>query len=115
MEDRVAEILAQRVALDRGLSGAVAVSLVVHAAMTAAAIYAALHQEAPKTASIVNIRLAPMTQPVTARAAKAAAPLKPLQEPRPVVEQPKTKPKPLEKAPPKSVPMSPFGKSAKKG
>ncbi len=115
MEDRVAEILAQRVALDRGLSGAIAVSLLVHAAMTAAAVYAAMHQEAPKTASIVNIRLAPMTQPVAAPKAKPAAPLKPLQEPRPVVEQPKAKPKPVEKAPPKSVPMSPFGKSTKKG
>lgn len=113
MEDRVAEILAQRATLDRGLSGAVAISLIVHATMTAAAVYTAMHQEAPKTASIVNIRLAPMTKP--APPAKTAAPLKQLQEPRPVLQEPKAKPKPVEKAPPKSVPLSPFGKSTKKG
>jgi TonB family protein len=113
MQDRVAEILEQRSALDRGLSGAVALSLVLHGAITAAAIYAALHGTAPKTASIVNIRFAPM-QPA-APPAKAAAPLKPLQEPRPVVQQPKPTPKPVEKAPPKSVPLSPFGRSTKKG
>jgi TonB family protein len=114
MQDPVADVLAKRAALDGGLGGAVALSLVVHSALTAAAIYAALHQKPPKIASIVNIRLAPITQQAPA-VAKPAAPKPLLQEPRPVVQQPRPKPAPVEKAPPKSVPMSPFGKSTKKG
>ena len=115
MQDPVAEILAKRAALDRGIGGAIALSLVVHALITAAAVYAALHQPPPKTASILNIRLAPITQPVKPAAiAKPAEPAKPLlQEPHPIAPQPKTKP--VEKPQPKTVPLSPFGKSTKKG
>ena len=116
MQDPVAEILARRAALDRGIGGGVALSFVAHALVGAAAIYAALHQEPPKTASIVNIRLAPITQPVTSTAiAKPAASAKPLlQEPHPIAPQP-AKTKPATKPEPKTVPFSPFGKSTNKG
>ena len=116
MQDPVAEVLERRAALDRGIGGAVAVSLLAHAMATAAAVYAAMHQEPPKTASIVNIKLAPIARPVrpAAPVAKPAEPAKPLlQEPHPVVQQPK--PKPATKPEPKTVPFSPFGKSTKKG
>jgi TonB family protein len=116
MQDPVAEVLEQRAALGRGLGGAVALSLVAHAIATAAAVYAAMHQEPPKTASILNIKLAPIAQPArpAAPSAKPAEPAKPLlHEPHPVVQQPK--PKPATKPEPKTVPFSPFGKSTRKG
>jgi protein TonB len=61
----------------------------------------------------VNIRLAPIAQP--ARPSAVAAKPKPvLQEPHAVPPQP-PKPKPAAKPEPKTVPLSPFGRSAKKG
>jgi len=116
MQDPVAEVLERRAALDRGIGGAVAVSFIVHTIATVAVVYAALHQKPPRTASIVNIRLAPITQAPVAKAAvsKPAEPAKPLlQEPHPVIQQPK--PKAATKPEPKTVPLSPFGKSKKKG
>jgi len=118
MQDPVAEVLERRAALDRGIGGAVAASFIVHTIATAAVVYAALHQKPPQTASIVNIKLAPITQrptPVsTSPVSKPAEPAKPLlQEPHPVLQQPK--PKAATKPEPKTVPLSPFGKSAKKG
>jgi len=110
MEDRVAEVLAQRVALDNGAVAGVIFSLLLHGGMAGAAVYAALRAPAPKIASVLNIKFAPMPAPVV------EAPLKPV---APRIEEPKPEPvKPVEtkKAPEKNtVPLSPFGKSKKKG
>lgn len=110
MEDRVAEVLAQRAALDRGAAGGVILSLFLHAGLVGAAVYAALYSPPPKIASVLNIRFAPMPAPVAPAAPKPDAPR---------IEQPKPEPiKPIEtkKAPEKNtVPFSPFGKSKKKG
>ncbi len=114
MQDRVAEVLAQRAALDNGFMAGVLLSIVLHAAITAAAVYAAMHAEAPKIASVLNIKLAPMRVP--AAVVKPAAPPKPA---APRIESPKPQPlKPVvtTQAPEKNtVPLSPFGRSAKKG
>ena len=117
MEDRVAEILGQRAALDQGFTAGVLLSLLLHGGITAAAVYAAMHSEAPKIASIINIKLAPMRAPAgPAAVVQPAAPPKPA---TPRIESPKPQPlKPVEtkKAPEKNtVPLSPFGKSEKKG
>src|SRR5712691_8575548 len=104
MEDRVAEILAQRAALDSGATAGVIVSLLLHGGLAAAAIYAAIHTPAPKIVSVLNIKFAPAPAPV------AVAPPKPV---APRIEEPKPEPvKPIEtkKAPEKNtVPLSPFG------
>ncbi|HSP14161.1 MAG TPA: energy transducer TonB [Thermoanaerobaculia bacterium] len=113
MQDRVADVLAQRARLDTGGAGGVVLSILLHGAIAGAAVYAAMHAEAPQVASTLNIRFAPMPAPVVAPPAEP----KPAAPPR--IEPPKPEPvKPAEtkKAPEKNtVPLSPFGKSSKKG
>ena len=110
MEDRVGEVLAQRRALESGAAAGVALSVFLHTAGAAIAIYAALHQLPPQTVNTLTINLEPISiAPAKPKAATPVAPV--LHEPQPVVE----KPKPLAKPQPKTVPLSPFGKSEKKG
>ena len=112
MEDRVAEVLAQRAALDSGFAVGGILSLLLHGGLAAAAIYAATHAQVPAIAPVLNIRFAPVPAAVVSKpaAAKPAAPR---------IDPPKPQPlKPVEarKAPEKNtVPMSPFGRSTKKG
>jgi TonB family protein len=117
VHDRVADVLTQRAALERGAGAGVIVSIVLHAALAAAAIYAARHAAPPVAAKMVAIQFAqiPALQaPAAPRRAEARPALpKPttpkIEEPKPVVE--KTPPKPEKN----TVPLSPFGKSTKKG
>jgi TonB family protein len=111
MEDRVGDVLAERAALDNGAAGGLVLSLLLHAAITALAVYAALHHSPPQEVNVLTIRLAPMTPASTATA--APLPVAKIEEPKPVVEQPK--PAPVEARPQKNTaPPSPFGKSTKK-
>jgi TonB family protein len=122
MRDRVAEVLAQRETLERGPGAGIAISLVLHGALTAAGVYAALHAPAPQPATMVSIQFAsppaPLQQPAkTAPKPVAPAPAK-IEEPKPRIEEPK--PEPVKPEPPKpadknTVPLSPFGRSTKKG
>ena len=119
MRDPVAEVLAERSARRGGLSAAIAVSFVLHAAGGALAVYAGLQQPPLKAAPRVNIRLAqaPATPAVRSPAvAPSTAPPEPvaprIEEPRPEPVEP-----PPQKAPepPKNTaPASPFGRSTKK-
>lgn len=112
MEDRVGEVLAQRAALDSGFAVGGILSLLLHGGLVAAAVYAATHAQVQAIAPVLNIRFAPIPAAAVSKpaAAKPAAPR---------IEPPKPQPlKPVEtrKAPEKNtVPMSPFGRSAKKG
>lgn len=112
MEDRVGEVLAQRAALDSGFAVGGILSLLLHGGLVAAAVYAATHAQVQAIAPVLNIRFAPIPAAVVSKpaAAKPAAPR---------IEPPKPQPlKPVEtrKAPEKNtVPMSPFGRSTKKG
>jgi protein TonB len=120
MQDRVGEILDQRAALQSGAGAGIAISLLLHGAMTAVAAWAALHHPAAQTAGVVNIQFAPIPRtsppslpPAPKRAApKPALPTPVIHEPAPPVEQ--TKP-PETKPIPKTVPTSPFGRSTKTG
>ena len=119
MQDRVADVLAQRAALDRGAGAGVAVSVLLHAGLAGLAVYAALHASPPQPVRTVNIQFASlpaMTRP--AEPVKKTAPVAPkIEEPKPVISEPK--PEPPTTAPQKpeknTVPLSPFGKSTKKG
>jgi len=117
MQDRVGEILAQRRSLESGAGAAVALSLLLHGAMTGAAIWAALHASPPQTASILNIRFASMTKPAVAPAKPIEAPVAaPKKIETPKITEPIAPVKPAAaKAEPKTVPLSNFGKSTKKG
>lgn len=111
MEDRVAEVLAQRAAIERGPAAGIVFSILLHGGITALAVYAALHAKPPQMASMLTIRLAPMTPANAAPAAKPAAPV--IHEPVPKVETPK--PVTASAPPPKNTaPPSAFGKSPKK-
>jgi protein TonB len=122
MQDRVAEVLAQRATLDRGAGIGVVLSILFHGALTGAAVYAALRAAPPEAAKMVSIQFAPMpaaapATPPPARRAEARPPLREVQEPKivepkPVVEKPPETPKKPEK---NTVPLSPFGQSTKKG
>lgn len=121
MQDRVADVLAQRAALDRGAGVGVVISLALHAILGALTIYFALHAPAPRPVSMVNIQFAklPAMTKESAAPKKAAAPPAPkIEEPKPVIEEPKPEP-PKTEPPPKpaknTVPFSPFGQSTKKG
>jgi len=115
MRDRVADVLAQRAALDRGAGTAIALSLLLHGGIAAFAVYSALHAPPSQKATMVDIQFAKMpaiTKPAPAK--QVAAPkiedVKPkIEEPKPKVQEP---PKKIEK---NTVPLSPFGRSTKKG
>jgi len=108
MDDRVGDILAQRAGIENGLAIAVFVSLVFHGILSALAAWSAWHhvvQQAPTVMMIQFAKPAPAVEMTPAAPAVTAAPAPP---PAPRVIE-KTKPQP------KAVPMSPFGKSTKKG
>jgi len=120
MDDAIGEVLAQRKALDRGAGAGIALSVILHAAITAAAVYAALRTPREQSVPVIDIQFAKMPAPVAAPepqpappagGLKPAAPQKPQPQPQPVVAAPK----PVATPPAKTVPLSPFGKSPKKG
>jgi TonB family protein len=124
MRDGVADVLAQRATLDRGAGAGIALSLLLHGGLTALAIYGALHASAPQAAQMVSIQFAPMPAAAPAVTKKPATP-KPvaapqIEEPKPKVEPKIAEPKPIAPTPPakvekNTVPLSPFGRSTKKG
>ncbi|MEK6375645.1 MAG: energy transducer TonB [Acidobacteriota bacterium] len=110
MDDAIGEVLAQRKALDRGAGAGIAFSVIVHGAITAAAVYAALRTPVQQNVPVIEIKFAKMPAPVAAPPAPTpAAPPQPT--PQPIVPAPK----PVATPPAKTVPLSPFGKSPKKG
>lgn len=122
MRDRVADVLAQRAALDRGAAPAVLLSLLLHGGAIAAAVYMAMHQPAPQPVRLVSIRFAPSPRATPAPARPVAPPVEQPKPPEPRIEEPKpiTAPPPpvaaAQKPPEKNtVPTSPFGRSTKKG
>jgi len=124
VHDRVAEVLAQRATLERGALAGVAWSLVLHGGLIALVFYAATHAEAPRPATTVSIQFAQLraaqrSAPAIAKPAPVLTPPAPpkLEAPKPKIEEPKPA---VETPPPakiekNTVPLSPFGRSTKKG
>jgi len=117
MQDRVADVLAQRAALDRGAGTAILLSVLLHGGITALVVYAALHATPPRRAGMVSIQFAsverrPLRQPAPEAGAAPQSPPK-IEDVKPKIEKPKLEaPKKPEK---NTVPLSPFGRSTKKG
>jgi TonB family protein len=114
MRDRVAEVLAERATLDNGAAAGLALSVALHAGITAAVIYLALHHPPPEMANVLTIKFATpeMTAPVvsTPPGKAAAAPPKtttPVAMPQPVIAPPKPATK-------NTAPPDAFGRSTKK-
>ena len=104
MDDVVGEVLAQRKALDRGAGAGVALSLLLHGMITAAAVLAALRHAPEQSVSVIEIKFAKMPAPPKSAPRPVA---QPAPKPQPVVQAP---PKPVTKpASPKTVPLSNFG------
>ena len=125
MDDRVADVLAQRSRLDRGAGTAVALSLLLHGAMAATGLFIALRKPPAIQAPAINIRFAPAAPRAakSRRATKSAETVKPatapVAPPKPVtprIEAPTPEPvkpvtAPVEK---NTAPASAFGRSTKK-
>jgi len=114
MDDRIGDLLAERAHLGGNPAGGIAVSVLLHGALAAGIIYAAMHAVAPQEVSTLSIKFAPVPS-VAPSVAKSPpiepAPSKKLTIPEPVAEAPK----PVVKSEPKTVPLSNFGRSTKKG
>lgn len=121
MRDRVAEVLAQRGRLDRGVRAGAIVSVVLHTVLAGAVIYTATHAAPPSPAKMVSIQFAkmPAVQPAPQAPLRAEArpTLPTIEEPEPVITEPKpVVEQPVAKPPEKNtVPLSSFGRSTKKG
>jgi TonB family protein len=120
MDDRIGDLLAERTRLGGNAAGGLAVSVLLHGALAAGIIYAAMHAAAPQEVSTLNIRFAPAGVGGRVSGVVAPPPVAPPQAPpvpkkmtipEPVAEPPKA----VEKSEPKTVPFSAFGKSPKKG
>jgi protein TonB len=127
MRDGVADVLAQRATLDRGAGIGIVLSLLLHGGLTALAIYAATHARPPQSAPMVTIEFANIKSPAAPAAPTTTRkPAEPKKIETPKIEEPKPKPeprinepKPVAPTPAKveknTVPLSPFGRSTKKG
>jgi len=123
MDDRVGDILAARASLDAGRTPAILVSILMHGGISALAVYSAMHATTPQVVSVLNIRFA---APVERQAPSPVVPVAPVRQARAPVAPPEPriealKPR-LEDVKPtaskpvaNAVPISPFGKSTKKG
>ncbi len=116
MDDRVGDILAARATLDAGRAPAILISLLMHGGISALAIWSAMHATVPQQVSVLNIRFAGSPTPIAPMTQTPAAKPKP---PEPRIEAPKPKVEDVKpavtKPVPNAVPLSPFGKSTKKG
>jgi protein TonB len=112
MEDRIGDLLAQRARLGGNPAAGLAVSVLLHVSIAAGIVYAAMHAAAPQETSTLQIQFAQTPATVAAPAPTMAAPTpKKLAIPEPVAEPPK----PVVNAQSKTVPLSAFGQSTKKG
>jgi periplasmic protein TonB len=120
MEDHVADVLAQRAALERGRLPAVLFTVLLHGAIAAAIVWAARRAPAIERVPVITIKFAaasPSIQSAPSRTAKTPAKPAAVTPPPPRIEQPAVEP--VKPAPMKpsanTVPLSPFGRSTKPG
>jgi protein TonB len=114
MEDLIGDLLAERARLGGNAAAGIAVAVLLHGALAAGIIYGAMHAATPQEVSTLNIKFAPMSSvaPPTVTSQPIAPPApKKLAIPEPVAEPPK----PVVKSEPKTVPLSAFGRSSRKG
>jgi len=123
MDDRIGDLLAERSRLGGNPAGGLAVSVLLHGALAAGIIYAAMHAAAPQEVSTLNIRFAPMPAEGVGSRVSGAVAEKPVTPPQAVpapkkmtIPEPVAEPvKPVAKSEPKTAPLSNFGRSTKKG
>jgi TonB family protein len=120
MDDRIGDLLAERTRLGGNAAGGIAVSVLFHGALAAGIIYGAMHAAAPQEVSTLSIKFAPAAG-VGSRGSGVVEKTVPPPQPPPVakkltIPEPVAEPaKPVAKSEPKTVPLSNFGRSSKKG
>jgi TonB family protein len=122
MEDHVADVLAQRAALERGRMPAILFTVVLHGAIAAAIVWAAHRAPAIERMPVISIKFAAASPSIQSappsRPAKTPAKPVAVTPPPPKIEQPAVEPEtpstPV-KLSANSVPLSPFGRSTKPG
>lgn len=116
MQDRVADVLAERKSLESGGAAAVLVSLILHGSIAAAAVYAAVYRPSVTVVPALTIKFAkmPASRPLEVAKEPAAKEIPKIEAPRPQPVKPVETQSP---EPPKknAVPFSPFGRSSKPG
>ena len=123
MDDRVADILVARQKLAGSEIAGVAGSLLLHLLIVCAAVLAANRQPRAVAVPVLSIHFAPLPAAPAIVARPKRAPVPSLAPPAPKIEQPRieqpivetAKPLPARPLSTKTVPLSPFGKSTKKG
>lgn len=123
MYDRVAEVLDERASMQRGLGAAVTLSLVLHGGLAALGLYAAVRAPARQEPRMVKIQFAGIRAPAQAARRESRPVARPaarteskIAEPKPRIEEPKPRAAKTPAKPEKgTVPLSPFGRSSKKG
>src|SRR3954451_11800255 len=114
MEDRIGDLLAERRRLGGNAAGGVAVAVFLPGVLAAGIIYSAMHAVAPQEVSTLNIKFAPM--PSIAPPAVTSQPVAPSAPKKVAIADPGAeRPNPVAKREPKTVPLSNFGRSTKKG
>jgi protein TonB len=118
MDDRVGDALASRASLEGSAALGIALSILLHGALTGAAVWAALRHGTTQTAGVMMIKFASLPRaPKSTSTALRPANVAP--KPAPLEKPDVPKPKTVAPAPAKPeknvVPFSPFGKSNKKG
>jgi TonB family protein len=115
MEDRIGDLLAERAHLGGNPAAGIAVAVLLHGALAAGIIYGAMHAAAPQEVSTLNIKfVAPAA--VVAEKTLVAPPIAPPAPKKLSIPEPVAEPvKPVAKSEPKTVPLSNFGRSTKRG
>jgi len=121
MDDRIGDLLAERTRLGGNAAGGLAFSMLLHGALGAGILYAAMHAAAPQEVSTLSIKFVPagvgsrvsgVVAEKLVTPPEAPPPPKKLTIPEPVAEPPKAV---VATSEPRTVPFSTFGKSPKKG
>jgi protein TonB len=115
MEDSIGDLLAERARLGGNAAGGIAVAVLLHGLLAAGIVYSAMHAAAPQEVSTLNIKFAPMSS-IAPAAVTSPQPIAPPAPKKLTIPEPAAEPaKPVVKSEPKTVPLSNFGRSTKKG
>jgi TonB family protein len=116
MDDRIGDLLAERAHLGGNPAGGIAISVLLHGALAAGIIYAAMHAVAPQEVSTLNIKFVAAGVGSRVSGVVAEKPVAPPVAKKVTIPEPAAEaPKPVVKSEPKTVPLSNFGRSTKKG
>src|SRR5438067_3704380 len=107
MEDRIGDLLAERTRIGGNAAGGIVVSVLLHGALAAGIIYAAMHAAAPQEVSTLSIKFQGVGGGVSGVVEKTVVtpPVPPVAKKLSIPEPMAEAPKPVAKSEPKTVPL----------